>query len=227
MAGIVVENYKLINRGGIDIVKEVILPIRHNLVVNPGVQLEDIEQVYSHPKALEQCTKLFNQYPNFKPIKSLNTAISARELSLKPSITSACICSFQAAKEYGLDIILPDIQDSDDNWTRFLFVKNSQSKVVFQQETLSQAQRASIILSLDKSKQGSFYQAVSPFVKNFINILNIHSVSLGGSFFEYTFYIDFEVKPGQKEVFLKSFEESKKYASNSKFLGIFISNIVD
>src|SRR6185369_1848497 len=55
IAGSILANYNLLQKSSLRIVGEIYLQIRQNLLVNPGVTLEDIREVHSHPMAIQQC----------------------------------------------------------------------------------------------------------------------------------------------------------------------------
>src|ERR1700748_202401 len=51
IAGSILPNYTLLQKSNLKIAGEIYLPIKQNLLVNPGVQLKDIKEVHSHPMA--------------------------------------------------------------------------------------------------------------------------------------------------------------------------------
>ena len=55
IAGSILPNYNLLQKTNLKIIGEVYLQIKQNLLVNPGIKLEDIREVHSHPMALLQC----------------------------------------------------------------------------------------------------------------------------------------------------------------------------
>jgi prephenate dehydratase len=59
IAGSILPNYNLLQKSNLRIIGEVYLQIRQNLMVNPGVKLEDIREVHSHPMAIQQCFWVF------------------------------------------------------------------------------------------------------------------------------------------------------------------------
>src|SRR5262245_64079258 len=62
IAGSILPNYNLLQKSNLKIVGEIYLQIRQNLLVNPGVKLEDIREVHSHPMAIQQCLDYLHQF---------------------------------------------------------------------------------------------------------------------------------------------------------------------
>jgi prephenate dehydratase len=120
-AGEVPDSSRLLAASGLKVLSEHPMRIRLQLMALPGATLDGIETVTSHPIALAQCRKVLAKLacrvePHF------DTAGSARDLARSGDHTLAAVASRTAAELYGLDILWPDIEDTDDNTTRFLFV---------------------------------------------------------------------------------------------------------
>src|SRR5215468_8182174 len=80
IAGSILSNYNLLRKSDLRIIGEIYLRIRQNLLVNPGVALDDIHEVHSHPMALQQCLKFLDKY-NWKLVETDDTALSAKSIS--------------------------------------------------------------------------------------------------------------------------------------------------
>src|SRR6201994_377171 len=79
IAGSILPNYNLLKKSNLKIAGEIYLQIRQNLLVNPGVKLEDIREVHSHPMAIQQCFGFLDKY-NWKLIETEDTALSAKHV---------------------------------------------------------------------------------------------------------------------------------------------------
>ncbi len=97
------------------------LKINQNLVANKGAGLKDIKQVYSHHQAISQC-KMFLKNFEFEIIPYPNTALAAEYVSQSGDISKAAIASEQTAQLYGLEILVPNINTSTENTTRFIVI---------------------------------------------------------------------------------------------------------
>src|SRR5688500_10240837 len=74
IAGSILANYNLLQKSNLRIVGEVYLTIRQNLLVNPGVKLEDIREVHSHSMALQQCLEFLDKH-NWKLVETDDKAL--------------------------------------------------------------------------------------------------------------------------------------------------------
>ena len=85
------------------------MPVKQHLMVDPGVRLEDIKEVHSHPMALQQCLEFLEKY-NWKLVETEDTALSAQLLAAQHKKAIAAIASSLAAELYELEIIASNIQ---------------------------------------------------------------------------------------------------------------------
>src|SRR5574340_170165 len=90
IAGSILSNYNLLQKSNLKIVGEIYLQIDQNLLVNPGVSLEEIREVHSHPMALLQCMDFLEKY-KWKLIETEDTALSARHIHQNKSKHIAAI----------------------------------------------------------------------------------------------------------------------------------------
>jgi prephenate dehydratase len=118
LAGTVGDALDALAVGSLRVVGEVLLPIRHQLCVLPGVELDEVRRVSSHWQALAQCER-FLAGRGWEIVPAADTAGAARELAASGERSAAAIASRRAAGRYGLEVAAADIQDSDHNMTRF------------------------------------------------------------------------------------------------------------
>ena len=118
LAGTVGDALDALAQGSLLVIGELLLPIRHQLLVLPGVSLESIERVSSHWQALAQCER-FLDGSGWQIVAAADTAGAARQLAEGGDRHAAAIASTRAADRYGLEVLATDIQDSDHNLTRF------------------------------------------------------------------------------------------------------------
>ena len=106
----------------VEVVGEIVLPIGQCLLAPPGATLESLRGVYSHPVALQQCARFFEEHPHLRPHEAYDTAGAARDVAARGRWCDAAIAGRRAAARYGLSILLEDISDRPDNETRFRIV---------------------------------------------------------------------------------------------------------
>jgi prephenate dehydratase len=114
-AGKVEEAQALLRNPQIKVVAEHELPVRMHLLVLPGVELGQIGTAVSHPVALKQCARTLERL-GLATEPASNTAVAAQSLTDR---TKAVLASAAAAAAYGLTILLQDVHDRTDNFTRF------------------------------------------------------------------------------------------------------------
>ena len=183
IAGSIMPNYNLIQKSNLFVIGEVYLQINQNLLVNPGVKLEDIKEVHSHPMALQQCLGFLTKYP-WKLIETEDTALSAKHVHQRNSKHVAAIASDLAAELFHLKMIAPNIHDVKDNYTRFLILHQEEVEV-------ENANKASINFHTDHS-QGSLVKVLTIIAKDGINLSKLQSFAIAGSRFNYGFHADLE-----------------------------------
>ncbi len=183
IAGSIMPNYNLLQKSTLFVAGEVYLQINQNLLVNPGVQLEDIKEVHSHPMALQQCLGYLTKFP-WKLIETEDTALSAKHIHQRKSKHIAAIASDLAAELFDLHMIAPKIHDVKDNYTRFLILQQSE-------EVVADANKASINFHTDHA-QGSLAKVLTVIAKDGINLSKLQSFPIAGSRFNYGFHADLE-----------------------------------
>lgn len=185
IAGSILPNYNLLQKSNLTIIGEVYLQIRQNLMVNPGVQLEDIREVHSHPMAIQQCFGFLDKY-NWKLVETEDTALSAQHIQQHRSKHIAAIASKLAAEIYGLDLIAPNIHTLKNNYTRFLILQRDDIPA-----EIEGADKASINFHTDHSK-GSLAKVLTKIAEAGINLSKLQSFPIPGSDWRYSFHADLE-----------------------------------
>jgi prephenate dehydratase len=182
--GSVLENYDLLQRYRLSIIGEVKLRIVHCLMANHGVELNDIHRVYSHPQALAQCRSYLKRLRRAEAVSVYDTAGAAKFVREKNLTDAAAVASAQAAKDYGLTILVRGIEDNRANFTRFLVLAR---KPVFP----GARAKTSIVFTL-KSVPGSLFEALGAFAIRKIDLHKIESRPIVGKPWQYLFYLDFD-----------------------------------
>ena len=238
LAGTVISNYDLLYKYPIKICGEIVLPIELQLLAKKNLKIEDIKIVYSHSKALEQCQNFFGEYPQIQKVTLSNTALAAKQISESNNFEIAAIASKQAAVEYNLQTLIPNVADSKNNWTRFVvLISDIQnpliSEILAKNNSLSNFQnldqklslKAAVAYSLPRGEAGSLFKSLQPFAQSKLNLTNIESRPIEGKFFEYIFYVDIEADLAQKNDLQKALINLKKITKNLKILGIYHTKI--
>lgn len=179
-AGSVHEAYDLVMKYQFYIVGAYTLKINHCLCAKKDAKYEDINEIYSHPQALAQCSSFIKNF-GFSGVNFSNTAAAAKYVA-ENNINAGVICSKEAAQKYGLEVIKENIQNVSDNNTRFIVV----SKKMFIEKN---ADKISIIFSLPHTT-GSLYRVLGRFSMAGLNLTKIESCPMKNGDFSYYFYTD-------------------------------------
>jgi prephenate dehydratase len=185
LAGSILPNYNLLQKSNLKITGEIYLKINQHLLVNSGVNLEDIREVHSHPMALLQCIEYLEKN-NWKLIETEDTALSAKHIHQHRSKHIAAIASKLAADLFDLDIIAPNIHTLKNNYTRFLVLERPETA-----KEVDGADKASINFHTDNSK-GSLAKVLSKIAEGDINLSKLQSFPIPGSDWKYSFHADLE-----------------------------------
>jgi prephenate dehydratase len=200
LAGTVGDALDALAVGSLRVVGEVLLPIRHQLLVLPGVGLDQVERVNSHWQALAQCER-FLADRGWRPIPAADTAGAARELAALGDRMAAAIASRAAAERYGLEIAAADIQDSDHNVTRFAVLVASTAPTPNATGALAPrgGGRETLLTFETGHRPGDLYRALGAFAEAGINLSRIESRPSGDGPWRYRFLVqvggDADVEP--------------------------------
>jgi arogenate/prephenate dehydratase len=183
LGGSIHRNYDLMLRHELHITGELNLPIHHQLLALPGVQLDDIKMVWSHPQALAQCEFTLNRLGVAREA-TYDTAGSAKMVRQSQRRDVAAIASSRAAEVYALDILLENIEDDPGNMTRFVALAKEMTAV-----EQGRAAKTSLVFALD-NRPGALFKALSVFALRDLDLTKLESRPLRGTRWEYIFYLD-------------------------------------
>lgn len=182
LAGSIHRNFDLLRRYGLKIQKEIYLRIEHNLIVLPGVKFEDLTTVISHPVALQQCEQFFESNPHLRMRTSYDTSGSVKELVERKEKTWGAIAGRRAAELSGTEVIRFSIEDSKENYTRFVLLGRDFTD-------LEGANKTSVVFSFENAP-GALFKSLGVFALRDIDLTKIESRPIRGRPWEYLFYLD-------------------------------------
>lgn len=191
IAGSILPNYRLIRENDLAIVGEYKLRISHSLVALPGVEIEDINEVNSHPMALMQCEEFLDRFPHIKLVEKDDTAGSAKWIQENNLRDHAAICPAGAAALYGMNILAEGIETNKHNFTRFLILANrSVAKDILPGIRSSGQKNKSFLVFTLPHSSGSLSKVLSVLSFYDMNLSMIQSLPIVGKEWEYQFYIN-------------------------------------
>ncbi len=192
IAGSILPNYNLLQKSNLRVVGEVYLHIKQNLLVNPGVKLEDLKEVHSHPMAILQCIDFLEKHPHLKIVETEDTALSAKHIHQRRSKHAAAIAGKLAAELFDMEIAVPNIHTVKNNYTRFLILQREDLA-----QTTPEPNKASVSFATDHSK-GSLARVLTRIAEGDINLSKLQSFPIPGSDWKYNFHADMEFDTPEK-----------------------------
>lgn len=215
-AGSILPNYNLLQRSNLHITGEIFLHISQNLLANNSVNIDDIQEVQSHPMALLQCMDYLEKH-GWKLIETEDTALSAKNIKQHRSKHAAAIASKFASKLYELQILAPNIQSEKKNFTRFLVLEPEKQFNIEGSEN-----KASLYFETEH-KRGSLAKVLSIVADKNINLSKLQSFPIPGSDWKYYFHADMEFE--NPEDFLAAVKLLQKKTSTLKVYGVYKKGI--
>ncbi len=184
IAGSIIPNYALVYDNGLHIIGEHYLNIHHHLMVLKGQDLNDIEEVRSHPMALLQCREYLKTRPHIKMVEDVDTAQTAKQIQEHDLKKIAAIAPKVAAELYDLDIVASDIQTIKNNSTRFIIVKTKNKELP--KEDINKAS----VRFITDHKRGSLAAVLNVMSDCNLNLTKIQSLPIIETPWKYAFFVD-------------------------------------
>ena len=157
-----------------------------------------------------QASHFLDEHTQWQQISVVNTAIAAQKILKDKDFSQAAVCSAYAARLYGLEVLVDNINDEPNNSTRFIIVTNQK---IFLQE----ASKISICFEIPH-RSGSLYHMLSHFIYNNLNMTKIESRPIEDRNWEYRFFIDFDGNLADSAV-KNALRGLRDEARNMKILG--------
>ena len=210
LGGAITQVNELLIETPLKIVGEVKIPVHHCLLTLPETDYREIRVVYSHPQALTQCRD-FLVRNHLEPRPHYDTAGAARMLGTDRPKAAAAIASALCGEIYNLEIIKENIEDHEENKTRFL--------VISQHAVDEPGTKCSIIFSA-AHRAGSLFEILKLFADAKINLTRIESMPNREDPGNYYFFLDFEGNINDNKI-TTVLEEVQQHTMMYKFLGCY------
>ena len=184
--GSVGEVYDLLRefKNKIHIVRCIKIPIHHVLLGKKGTELSEIKEVYSHSQAIGQCSEFFRNHPEINVNVCKNTAMAAKMVSESERCDVAAISSYDCASLYGLSVLCDELQNSDNNHTRFICISKDL-------EIYPGSSKVAVMFTVPH-RAGSLVSILSRFNVIGVNLSKLESRPIKGRDFEFMFYAEME-----------------------------------
>ena len=214
LAGSVTEHFDLMLSHDVAIERETLLRIRHNLIGISGASLKEIDRVFSHPVALAQCRRFLAEHPQMESFAFYDTAGSVKQLVELRDRHAAAIASAEAASYYGAQIMVADIEDNPENYTRFFYLRRAADALAS-----PHANKLSLAFTVE-NRVGTLVAALSELAKEGTNLTKIESRPVHGQPWEYIFYVDCQLHSPEDGT--RAIQALRSHCSMVKELGRYI-----
>ena len=184
LTGSIHENYDLLLEYDLKIIGEITLRIMHHLIVRPGVTLDTITRVFSHPQVFEQCRQFLERHDDWELVSVKDTAKAVKQIYESDRLNEAAIANKVAAEIYKMEVIEEGIETDPRNFTRFVIIGTEQIEK-------GPCQKSSFIYSTG-NQPGALFESLKIFSENGINLVKLESRPIHGKPWEYMFYVDLE-----------------------------------
>ena len=217
IAGSLLQNYTLLQEYNFNIIGEIFLRIKMNLMVLPGTKIDDIKIAQSHPIAIRQCSKFLTGLKDVLLEEKEDTAICAKNIAEKKLSNVAAVASESAAEIFGLEILAKSIETNKKNFTRFIILSKTPEKDVLKI-------KATLFFQLPHDP-GALAKILNILAAYSINLTKIQSVPIVGKPYEYNFHVDMIWETYSN--YQKAIETIKGISVNLQILGEYKKGIVD
>ncbi len=164
---------------------EKVCRVRHHLLARPGVRMEEITRVVSHPQAAAQCRRhLVETLPGVEVVAANSTSEAASRVAESPE-PAAALGSLLAAELYGLEVLREGMEDHPDNRTRFVLLGKEKMPPTGRDKT-------SMVCFIHQDRPGMLLQILQEFAFRYINLSKIESRPTKKVLGDYCFFIDCE-----------------------------------
>lgn len=215
IAGSILLNYQLIEKYVLNIIGEIYLPIELQLLGKKETQLTDISEIISHPMALGQSQTFLAEHEGIAVTEYKDTATCAKMVAEGASSNIAVIGGPTLAKSYGLKVLVDNVCDVKQNFTRFYILSKGGDYV-------SDPDKASVTLQVI-NEPGRLSQVLDTVKKYGFNLSKIQSLPIPNYSNAYPFHLDIEFS--DKHLFDKCISDLKKETVSLKVLGVYKSEI--
>ena len=219
IAGRVADIHHLLPESRLHIIGEYFMPIRFQLMVLPGVSRDEIRTVHSHIHALGQCRKIVRAN-GWKPVVAGDTAGAAKLVAEIGDRSMAALAPRLAADLYKLEIVAENVEDTENNVTRFVILSREPKNIKRQAD--NDVIVTTFVFNV-RNIPAALYKALGGFATNSINMTKLESYQLGGKFIATQFYADIEGHPDDAHV-RQALDELRYFSEKVRILGSYAAH---
>jgi len=212
--GRVADVHSLLPESGLHIVDEAFVRVHINLLGQKGAALPNITDAHGHVVILPQCAGFLRKNA-IKGVVSSDNAKAARDVAEGNDPTQAALASELAAEIYGLDVLAHNIEDQDNNTTRFIVMSRDQDH----SRRGAHGMMTSLVFRV-RNIPAALFKAMGGFATNGVNMTKLESYMVGGTFQATQFYAEIEGHPDDQNVKL-ALEELDYFTDMVRLMGTY------
>lgn len=214
LAGPINDNYDLLLEfPDLHIVGETQVRVEHNLIGIPGTKLETIRRVLSHPQGLAQSKQFLDSHKSWEAVPFYDTAGSVKHVAQTGDATLAAIASAEAARVYGMEILVPGVETNHRNFTRFFLIARKA------EPGQGRPNKASLVFAT-ADEPGALSRCLAIFASHGVNMTKLESRPIHGRPWDYMFYVDARL-PEDQAAFERTLTELGEVAKELRLLGVY------
>ncbi len=214
IAGSIHDVYREISHRRVALVDEEIWQVEHCLAAQPGVRVGEVRLVRSHPVALQQCSRFLRGLVGTRAESWYDTAAAAQSVAAGDSSEVAAICSAEAARDLGLEVLRQDIADQAENHTRFVLIGREAEPVDPRVPA-----KTSLLLTVDH-RQGALAECLDAFAAAGFNLSKLESRPQPELPWRYLFYLDVEANAEDPRM-AETLDRIRQHTGSLRILGCY------
>ena len=212
--GRVADVHSLLPESGLHIVDEAFVRVHINLLGQKGAKLNNITHAHGHVVILPQCAGFLREH-TISGVVSSDNAKAARDVAEGSDPTQGALASELAAGIYGLDVLARNIEDQDNNTTRFIVM----ARDLDDSRRGDQGMMTSLVFRV-RNIPAALFKAMGGFATNGVNMTKLESYMVGGTFQATQFYAEIEGHPDDRNVKL-ALEELDYFTDMVRLMGVY------
>ena len=214
IAGSIHDVYRELSHRQLALVDEEIWQVEHCLAAQPGVRAGEVRVVRSHPVALQQCSRFLRGLVGARAESWYDTAAAAQSVADGDSSEVAAICSAEAARTLGLEVLREGIADQAENHTRFVLIGREAEPVDPRLPA-----KTSLLLTVDH-RQGALAECLDAFAAAGFNLSKLESRPQPELPWRYLFYLDVEANADDPRM-VETLDRIRQHTGSLRILGCY------